>query len=549
MDAPPSDNLYMKGLPAGVSEETLRAIFGSYGTVVSARILPAPPGLNDSAALVRMSAVEEAQWLVDNAATIAAGIAMPIQIRFAVNSKAAGKGIPAAVPQPQRGGSPSSKLYVRGLPLGISEEHLTTIMSAYGAVTSCKVLSPLAGASDAASIVQMGNIEQAQWMVDSLDGNIPQGLSTPVSVKFKSDGPAQVAAPASPLTYVAAAASGMGAATQTSSGGQPSDNLYMCGFPVGTSEEKVKTVFGAYGIVISCKVLPPPPGKSDVACLIRMGSLEEAQWLVEHVNGNIPQGMTDPISIRFADKPRTLGSCPSAMIAPQPPAPALPPQMSPSSNLYMKGFPPDTTESTLRSVFGQYGVVRSCRVMPTISGGNDVAALVQMSSVVEAQWLVDHVNGNIPQGLGVPVQIRFANNPKGAGKGNGFTQEPWSNMGPSNPRLGVKAQLPAAPGIAVTSGQPSTSLYVQGFPLGETVETVQAAIGQYGTVLACKRLTLPPGHDISAWLIQMSSVEEANWLVENLHENIPTGYTEPVEVRFYPAVAGSAVAMGRFSPY
>jgi len=277
------------------------------------------------------------------------------------------------------------------------------------------------------------------------------------------------------------------------------------------------------------------------------------------VHGNIPQGMPGPITIRYADKTRTqLGGLPHAAVAPPPP-PVLPVATyhsaaygqgpAPSSNLYMKGFPANTTEALLRSVFGQYGVVVSCKVMPSISGGNDVAALVQMSDVVEAQWLVDNVNGNIPQGFAVPIKISFAHNQKGGGKGNSLANA----NGPD--RLGFKWP-PKAGGAAhfasppMTAGQPSESLYIQGFPLGETEETVCRAIGQYGMVMACKRLTLPPGHGSSAWLVQMSNLEESTWLVDNLHENIPTGYITPVDVKFYPNfAAGPAAGVSRYSPY
>eukprot|EP00411_Alexandrium_monilatum_P104847 CAMPEP_0175789732 /NCGR_PEP_ID=MMETSP0097-20121207/81552_1 /TAXON_ID=311494 /ORGANISM="Alexandrium monilatum, Strain CCMP3105" /LENGTH=306 /DNA_ID=CAMNT_0017100797 /DNA_START=112 /DNA_END=1029 /DNA_ORIENTATION=+ len=212
--------------------------------------------------------------------------------------------------------------------------------------------------------------------------------------------------------------------------------------------------------------------------------------------------------------------------------------------------------------------------MPPVAGANDVAALVQMGDAAEAKWLVDHVNGNVPQGLRVPIQIRFANNPKGAGKGNGLAPVNGGPAGtaPSAAKLAIKPPLPPPPPTAavrpvykpppsrgaagrsapfapaVASGRPSDRLYVSGFSRNETVERVRAAMTQYGRVAACKQLTLPPGQGCSAWLVQMSDLEEATWLVENLNRNIPTGFTEPVEVRFYPNIlTGPRGAAGRSS--
>lgn len=80
-----------------------------------------------------------------------------------------------------------------------------------------------------------------------------------------------------------------------------SDNLFICGLPSTCSEESVKSVFSAYGMVVSVKVLPDK-GKPDRAALVRMSDTAIAQWLVENLNNNIPVGLTTPITVRFAQK-------------------------------------------------------------------------------------------------------------------------------------------------------------------------------------------------------------------------------------------------------
>merc|ERR1719247_3647592 len=80
-----------------------------------------------------------------------------------------------------------------------------------------------------------------------------------------------------------------------------SDNLYVKGLPPEVTEEFLKEIFGQYGLVNQLKVLPRDPSKSEVASMIRMGSVEEAQWLVDNLNGNIPQGMTTPCTVKFAN--------------------------------------------------------------------------------------------------------------------------------------------------------------------------------------------------------------------------------------------------------
>merc|ERR1719161_3237010 len=41
---------------------------------------------------------------------------------------------------------------------------------------------------------------------------------------------------------------------------------------------------------------------------MKMGSISEAQWLVENLSGKIPQGMTYPVNISFAYQTGKYGS-------------------------------------------------------------------------------------------------------------------------------------------------------------------------------------------------------------------------------------------------
>merc|ERR1712129_384727 len=66
----------------------------------------------------------------------------------------------------------------------VDDEMLKEVFAAYGTVTWSRVFESGSKPSKAA-IVEFGDIEEAKWCVENLDGNIPQGLSTPVKVSFK----------------------------------------------------------------------------------------------------------------------------------------------------------------------------------------------------------------------------------------------------------------------------------------------------------------------------------------------------------------------------
>jgi len=86
------------------------------------------------------------------------------------------------------------------------------------------------------------------------------------------------------------------------------DNLWVSGFPLDMMEERVREIFTQYGIITQCKVLPDQPGKLDRAALVRFADENQARWMVDHMNGNIPIGMNTPLTVRFAgDRPMGKG--------------------------------------------------------------------------------------------------------------------------------------------------------------------------------------------------------------------------------------------------
>merc|ERR1712032_274862 len=100
------------------------------------------------------------------------------------------------------------------------------------------------------------------------------------------------------------------------------------GLPAGMSSETVVAVFGAYGTVLSASSIAAVPGHSGPSHLVSMGTLEEAKWLVYNLHGNIPQGMTEPVGVRYA----------LAVVAPSPPRTG--PSATPSFETF-RPTPPD----------------------------------------------------------------------------------------------------------------------------------------------------------------------------------------------------------------
>lgn len=87
-------------------------------------------------------------------------------------------------------------------------------------------------------------------------------------------------------------------------------------------------------------------------------------------------------------------------------APAGPPQ--PSDNLYVKQLPMGFDQATCEALFNGYGKVMQCKVM---NYGNSSSALIRMESTEMAQWIVENLHGNIPEGLECAIEVRYADGP------------------------------------------------------------------------------------------------------------------------------------------
>jgi len=77
------------------------------------------------------------------------------------------------------------------------------------------------------------------------------------------------------------------------------DSVHVKGLPQNISDERVRSVFSSYGQVAQVKVARFADGCS---ALLKMGNGEMAKWLVENLNGHIPQGLSSPVAVSFADQ-------------------------------------------------------------------------------------------------------------------------------------------------------------------------------------------------------------------------------------------------------
>jgi len=234
--------------------------------------------------------------------------------------------------------------------------------------------------------------------------------------------------------------------------GTPSDNLFISGLPEGFDEAALQSVFGPYGTIAQAKVMASQPGRS-AAAMIRFGSVSEAQWIVENVNGNIPQGLTEAIEVKYAlskeqkaeqaagkgwgpydggkgkdgwgkdggkGKGAGKGKCGIQILVQGLQASgALPGGKGGASDegtLFVAGLPADTTDCDLYKIFSPFGAIKSTKAMADpMTGMCKGVGFVNCLDPGVALMAIQTLNGTqMPDGSWLTVSIKTA---KGEGKG------------------------------------------------------------------------------------------------------------------------------------
>lgn len=110
--------------------------------------------------------------------------------------------------------------------------------------------------------------------------------------------------------------------------------------------------------------------------------------------------------------------------------------MAQPTKVFIADLPPSFDEGAAGQIFGAYGTITAVRMLPPRSPGDRAACILDFADPSEAAWIVNNLNGNMPEGLGEPISVRFANSWKGKGKGKEQPQweasqygQDWSGQG------------------------------------------------------------------------------------------------------------------------
>lgn len=261
-----------------------------------------------------------------------------------------------------------------------------------------------------------------------------------------------------------------------------------------------------YGPISSCML------KADQRyAFLFYSTLEEAQQAINGMNGVTVEGSPIVAKLAANKMPSPGGPAPGGggggyAGVPPPPMAVRPhsgsvvpppgraggfggwtPGAAPGERVYIKGLPAGMTDESTRMLFAGYGSVTDSKVLVNDGLSNDGSgqsvAIVRMATVAEAKWLVDNLNGNIPETLDRPVEVTFA----GARGPNGTPERST----PYGPGAGVVAHVGHHGMHAAHPGAPPPP--VSRPPVWATAQAAVAPAAAFG---AAPRATFGPQHSV-----------------------------------------------------
>jgi len=216
-------------------------------------------------AAVAQSAAAAAQQQQQQQAVAAA--AQAAQIGGAVS--------PNGSTQPEDGDS-KTNLIVNYLPQTMTQEEIRSLFSSIGEVESCKLIRDkvTAGQSLGYGFVNYHRADDATKAIQTLNGLRLQNKTIKVSY----------ARPSSEAIKGA--------------------NLYVSGLPKHLAQPDLERLFASCGNIITSRILCDNiTGLSKGVGFIRFDQRIEAERAIQKLNGTLPEGSTEPITVKFANNP------------------------------------------------------------------------------------------------------------------------------------------------------------------------------------------------------------------------------------------------------
>ncbi|XP_033341360.1 ELAV-like protein 1 isoform X8 [Megalopta genalis] len=302
-----------------------------------------------------------------------------------------------------------TNLIVNYLPQSMTQDEIRSLFSSIGEVESCKLIrDKLTGQSLGYGFVNYHRPEDAEKAINTLNGLRLQNKTIKVSY----------ARPSSEAIKGA--------------------NLYVSGLPKNMTQQDLENLFSSYGRIITSRILCDNitvrqfvtgsgdylPGLSKGVGFIRFDQRVEAEKAIQELNGTIPKGSTEPITVKFANNPSNNNKAIpplTAYLTPQATRRFGGPIHHPTGRfrysplagdllansmlpgnamngsgwcIFVYNLAPETEENVLWQLFGPFGAVQSVKVIRDLQTNKCKGfGFVTMTNYDEAVVAIQSLNG------------------------------------------------------------------------------------------------------------------------------------------------------------
>jgi len=288
-----------------------------------------------------------------------------------------------------------TNLIVNYLPQTMTQvEEIRSLFSSIGEVESCKLIrDKVTGQSLGYGFVNYHRQEDAAKAIQTLNGLRLQNKTIKVSY----------ARPSSEAIKGA--------------------NLYVSGLPKHMAQPAdLERLFASCGNIITSRILCDNiTGLSKGVGFIRFDQRVEAERAIQKLNGTVPEGATEPITVKFANNPSNNAK--AAYLAPQAARRALGAALHPASRfrysplagellagntllpgmtasngsgwcIFVYNLAPETEENILWQLFGPFGAVQNVKVIRDLQTNKCKGfGFVTMTNYEEALVAIQSLNG------------------------------------------------------------------------------------------------------------------------------------------------------------
>eukprot|EP01083_Nonionella_stella_P275031 934014_1 len=254
---------------------------------------------------------------------------------------------------------PDSSVYVANLPSDYGKERLYKLFQTYGPIVRYKFVTPDEPSQPGYGFVQFANRKDAHRAIKNLEGHMfVTGETIYLSIALRR---------------------------RSSLSDEPT-NLYVKNLPSSWTNDKLRKVFGAYGHIRQSKVV------GDGIGFVRYEDHEQALNAIGRLDKQMVDGGSK-LEVRFATR-KTAANAYRLQQIPQ--------SKSNENNLYIRNLPKYYNQSSLETLFANYGKISSAKI------NDNGIAFVRFAHAEDAKRAIQELNGKKPPQFDEEIVVKLA---------------------------------------------------------------------------------------------------------------------------------------------